>query len=103
MVDWQVTATTVHCDAVDDEVTIMVFKDWSSKCTGQQKYTDSREEQLKLLRRSLQARRTLECEGVRCTRIAEYKQQLQDEEAMMSRATQSPTAATEDQESGADE
>ena len=103
MVDWQVTATTVRCDAVDDEVTIMVFKDWSSKCTGHQKYADSREEQLNLVKRGLQVRRTLECEGVRCTRIAEYGQKLQDEEAMESRATQSPTAPTEDQESGTDE
>ncbi len=29
---WQITATTIHCDLVDDFVTIMVYKDWSTKC-----------------------------------------------------------------------
>ncbi len=36
--NWQVTATTVYCDAVDDEVTLLVYKDWSTKCTGYSKY-----------------------------------------------------------------
>jgi hypothetical protein len=29
--DWQITATTIYCDAVDDDVTIIVYKDWSTK------------------------------------------------------------------------
>jgi len=29
MVGWQTTVTTVYCDAVDDEVTIVVYEDWS--------------------------------------------------------------------------
>jgi len=98
MPDWQVTATTIRCDAVDDEVTIMVYGDWSTECTGFHKYTESREEQLNLLRKSLRLQRTLECEGVRCTRIAEYKQKLQDEEAMRARSARS--AATPSSEAG---
>jgi hypothetical protein len=43
MVNWQVTATTVFCDAVDDEVTIIVYKDWSVKCTGHEKYATGQE------------------------------------------------------------
>ncbi|MCJ7791782.1 MAG: hypothetical protein MUP49_05195 [Dehalococcoidia bacterium] len=39
--DWQVTATTIYCDAVDDDVTILVYKDWSTKCTGYKKYVES--------------------------------------------------------------
>ncbi len=35
MVNWQVTATTIICDATGDEVTIMVYKDGSLKCTGE--------------------------------------------------------------------
>ena len=38
MVDWKVTATTIHCDAVGDEVTILVYKDGSVKCIGYDKY-----------------------------------------------------------------
>lgn len=90
MVNWQVTAKTIHCDAVDDEVTIMVYKDWSTKCTGIQKYTDSREDQVNLVKKSLRLRRSLECEGVQCSRITEYQQQLQYEEAMKQQPMPSP-------------
>ncbi len=36
--DWEVTATTVYCDAVDDEVTFIVYADGACKCTGRGKY-----------------------------------------------------------------
>ena len=103
MVDWQVTATTIHCDAVDDEVTIMVYKDWSTRCTGFQKYSESREERVNLVRKSLQLRRTLECEGNRCTRLVEYRQQLQDEEAMKQRSIPSPDTDNSETETATDE
>ena len=38
MVDWKVTATTIYCDAVDANVTIMVYKDQSTKCVGYRKF-----------------------------------------------------------------
>ena len=38
MTDWEITATTVYCDAVDDEVTLIVYRDGTIKCTGHQKY-----------------------------------------------------------------
>ena len=53
MVDWQITATTIYCDAVDDEVTILVNKDWSTRCTGMRKYSESREESINLVKKSL--------------------------------------------------
>jgi hypothetical protein len=81
MVDWQVTATTIFCDAVDDEVTILVYKDWAVKCTGHDKYTGSRDEQLKLVKKSLELRRTLDCQGLSCDRVVEYKRKLLIEEA----------------------
>ena len=38
-------ATSVNAahllDAVDDEVTILVYKDWITKCTGYKKYVES--------------------------------------------------------------
>jgi hypothetical protein len=97
MVDWQVTATTIYCDAVDDEVTIMVYKDWSAKCTGVRKYSESREEQLNLVKKSLRLRRALECEGVQCTRIIEYKQKLRDEEAFNKRSIPTPATTFEEE------
>lgn len=30
--DWQVTATSMYCDFIDDFVTIIVNNDWSIKC-----------------------------------------------------------------------
>jgi hypothetical protein len=34
MTDWQLTATTIYCNAVQDEVTIFVHRDGSLGCTG---------------------------------------------------------------------
>lgn len=103
MVDWQVTATTIYCDAVDDEVTIMVYKDWSAECTGVRKYSESREEQFNLVKKSLQVERALECEGERCIRIIEYKQKLRDEEALKKQPTPAPDAESEEIEPSTDE
>ena len=80
MVDWQVTATTIVCEAVADEVTILIYPDWSAKCTGLVKYTSTREAGLELVRRSLQMRKNLDCKGIDCPFITEYKLKLQAEE-----------------------
>ena len=82
MVNWQVTATTICCDAVDDEVTLMVYKDGSTKCTGYEKYRQPNKETSKLLeRKSKQLNRKLECEGQECYRVIQYKEKLFAEEA----------------------
>jgi len=81
MVNWQVTVTTIYCDAVDDEVTLLVDKDWSAKCTGYQKYGEPSKEMLKLLKRkSKQLKRQLECVGPECSRVIQYKEKLLTEE-----------------------
>lgn len=33
-VAWKVTATTLYCEAIGDDVTIMLYKDGTIKCTG---------------------------------------------------------------------
>ena len=81
MVNWQVTATTIYCDAVDDEVTLLVDKDWSAKCTGYQKYGEPSKEMLNLLKRkSKQLKQRLECVGPECSRVIQYKEKLLAEE-----------------------
>jgi len=80
MVDWQITAKTIYCDAVDDEVTIMVYNDWSVKCTGLEKYSTSREASVELVKRSLAMKRSLDCQGINCIRVSQYKEQLLSEE-----------------------
>jgi len=82
MTDWQVTGTTIYCDAVDDEVTLLVFKDWSMKCTGYVKYSASGGDAIKLLKnKSLRTKRQLKCDGLECRRMIQYKEKLQAEEA----------------------
>ncbi len=82
MVNWQVTATTIYCDAVDNEVTLMVYKDGSAKCTGYEKYRQPSKAISKLLeRKGKQLNRKLECEGPECHRVIQYKEKLFAEEA----------------------
>jgi hypothetical protein len=81
MVNWQVTATTIYCDAVDDEVTVLVYKDLSTKCTGYGKYGELTKEMLGLLRKkSKRLGRRLECTGPECWRAVQYKERLLAEE-----------------------
>ena len=82
MVDWQITATTIYCDAVDEEVTLMVHKDWSTKCTGYRKYGEPSKDMLNILKeKSKQLKRQLGCTGLECPRVTEYKEKLSTEEA----------------------
>ena len=81
MVDWQITAATIYCLAVDDEVTIMVHKDWSIKCTGYNKYSQPGKETTSLLKKKgKRLNRQLECQGLECHRIIQYKEKLLSEE-----------------------
>ncbi|OGO08022.1 MAG: hypothetical protein A2Y92_00690 [Chloroflexi bacterium RBG_13_57_8] len=35
--DWEMTATTVYCDVVDEEVTLLVYAGGTARCTGREK------------------------------------------------------------------
>ncbi|MDD5288993.1 MAG: hypothetical protein PHY28_07800 [Dehalococcoidales bacterium] len=87
MVDWQVTAVTINCGAVAEEVTLIVKNDWSVKCTGCEKYATSRQAGLELVKRSLALRRSLDCKGTQCPQIMAYIQKLQAEEARKAGST----------------
>ena len=80
--NWQVTATTIFCDAVDDDVTIMVYKDWSTKCTGYRKYVEKPTKDVlrDLHGRSKKSGRKLACEGPEDHRVTNYRDQLKKEE-----------------------
>ena len=81
MIDWQVTAITIECRAVAEEVTIVVKNDWSAQCTGFEKYAASHQASLELTKRSLDMQRVLECKGTQCSQITAYIQKLQAEES----------------------
>jgi hypothetical protein len=82
VVDWQVTATTIYCDAVDDDVTLIVDKDWNIKCTGFKKYSENlaKETAGKLKQKSRQLGRNLKCEGPQDSRVTDYRDNLKSQE-----------------------
>ncbi len=83
MVNWQVTATTIYCDAVDDDVTIMVYQDRSTRCVGYKKYIESitKETAKELKKREKKLGRELKCEGPECSRVITYRDGVFTEEA----------------------
>ncbi len=95
MVNWQVTATTIHCDAVNDEVTLLVRKDWSAECIGYRKYGKPGGETQRLLKnKSKQMKRRLQCDGPECSRVVQYKEKLMAEEARGAESAQSGTVVS---------
>lgn len=86
MVDWQVTATTIYCDAVDDDVTIMVYKDWTTKCTGYKKYVENLTKEVARIskKKSKRLGRQLRCEGPLDYRVTNYRDKLIAEEGATS-------------------
>jgi hypothetical protein len=78
---WQVTAKTIYCDAVDDEVTIMVYKDFSVRCTGFKKYSQPNDITLRILKKKTRLlKKPLKCEGEQCLRVTSYKEKILAEE-----------------------
>ncbi len=75
MVDWQVTAKAIYCEAVEDDVIIMVFPDHRVKCTGYSKYgPEAKPEALATLKKKSRVlKRKLRCEGPEDYRVIDYK------------------------------
>jgi len=86
--DWQVTATTIYCDAVDEDVTLMVYKDWSAKCVGYKKYRENitKETAKVLKKKGEKLGRELRCEGPECSRLIEYRDKLSAEEEVKAKS-----------------
>ena len=77
MVDWEVTATTILCDDVDDEVTIIVNKDGTVTCTGSKKYLKPNKEKSKeLKKKSRETGKPLSCKGDACSKVPRYRDEL---------------------------
>ncbi len=70
MADWQVTATTIFCEAVDDEVTLIINPSGEVTCTGRQKYENPDKEAAKTMKqKSKSAHKPLKCLGDSCTDV----------------------------------
>ena len=77
MINWEVTATTVYCDAIDDEVTLIVYRDGTAKCTAHQKYgTPDQEIARRMSEKSKQLEQPLRCDGPECSRLTQYRDKL---------------------------
>ena len=77
MANWKVTATTIYCDAIDDEATFIVYHDGTAKCAAHRKYgTPDREMTRRLSEKSKQLKRPLRCDGPECPRLTQYRDKL---------------------------
>jgi len=79
--NWQITATTIHCDVVDDFVTIMVNNDWSTKCAWYNRYKqkaleDKKQKFDKAIRIKIE-----KCTGSECSYVTDYRNKLIQEES----------------------
>ncbi len=81
MPDWQITAKTVYCESVDDEVTWLVFQNGSTHCTGCKKYGHPNAITRRVIRmKTRRLQRPIQCAGENCSRVALYQQQILAEE-----------------------
>ena len=82
MADWQVTATTIYCDAVGTDVTLMVDSDGGARCAGRLKYLDKTTPniQRQLKQRARKLKLSLGCEGDACQRTVAYRDRIFAEE-----------------------
>jgi len=80
MVNWQITATTIYCDGVENEVTVLVYKDGRAKCIGFDQYGESGRNVAELIKKSKRLGRQLKCEGPECERVIQYRDKLFAEE-----------------------
>ena len=81
MSDWQITAKTIACEEVDDEVTLLIYKDGTAHCTGFKKYTQPNAVTAGIIKeKSRRLKRPLKCEGEACAHLTRYKDKIMAEE-----------------------
>ena len=77
MVNWTITATTIYCDSVEDEVTFIANRDGQLQCTGYKRYFKPGRETARLMKiKSKQAGKKIVCEGLECSRVTQYRSKL---------------------------
>lgn len=78
--NWQITATTIRCDYVDDDVTLMVDRDWTTRCAWYRRYKqkalDGKKQKFdKEIRIKIE-----KCAGSECPLAINYRDKLIQEE-----------------------
>jgi hypothetical protein len=75
--DWEITATTVYCDAVDDEVTLIIYADGTSRCTGRDNYAKPDKETARAMKKKSQRQgKLLACRDNDCTVVSDYRDNI---------------------------
>ena len=79
--DWQITATTIKCEAVGDEITIMVYSDGTARCASYAKYGVTDKKTLaNIEKRAKKLGIASTCEGPQCRRVINYRDKIFSEE-----------------------
>ena len=77
--NWQITTTTVRCDLVDESVTIMVDKDWATRCAWYRRYKQKAIDNKQKFDRAITTKIS-RCAGPDCPLAIEYRDKLIQEE-----------------------
>lgn len=80
MVDWQLTATTIYCKEIGNEVTILVHSDGKIACTGYDRHHTPDRPASSSSGRSRSVETTNECPGLTCPNATGYRDRLFAEE-----------------------
>ncbi|MCX5996326.1 MAG: hypothetical protein NTV42_01640 [Chloroflexi bacterium] len=82
---WQITATTLSCDRVADYVTVLVYRDWSYRCTWCDRYKLVAEADPKRrFARDIRAKIS-RCRWPGCDYVLNYRDKLIAEEAAVNK------------------
>jgi hypothetical protein len=79
--NWQITATTLQCEYVGDAVTIMVDKDWTTRCTWYRRYKQKATENKKQKFEKAINTKIENCRGTECPLAINYRDKLIQQES----------------------
>lgn len=78
--NWEITATTIKCEHVDDFVTLMVDSDWTSRCVWYRRYKEGASGNPRAkLSKDIRTKIPL-CLGPDCPLLIGYRDKLMEEE-----------------------
>lgn len=79
--NWQITATTIQCVYVNEAVTLMVDKDWATRCTWYRRYKQKAIEGQKQKFEKAIRLKMEKCPGTECPLAMNYRDKLIQQEA----------------------
>ncbi len=78
--NWQITATTIQCQYVDEAVTIMVNSNWETRCVWYNRYKEKVSGKKKQGFDKTVRSKIAQCLGPDCSLAKEYRDKLIKEE-----------------------